>query len=91
MVVPHHERDDEVNRSDGHEELFAVMSGHAVFTVGGEEVDGRDDAARGRFRTGERHRLLRVPGRLLARAWEKLTESSRGSSWRRRSPRRRCR
>jgi hypothetical protein len=40
MVVPHHERDDEVNRSDGHEELFAVMSGHAVFTVGGEEVDG---------------------------------------------------
>jgi hypothetical protein len=39
MVVPHHERDDEANLSDGHEELFAVMSGHAVFTVDGEEVD----------------------------------------------------
>jgi hypothetical protein len=25
--------------TDGHEELFAVMSGHAVFTVGGKEVD----------------------------------------------------
>lgn len=39
MVVPHHERDDEVNRTDGHEELFAVMSGHAVFIVDGEEFD----------------------------------------------------
>jgi hypothetical protein len=39
MVEPHHERDDEVNRTDGHEELFAVMSGHAVFSVGGETVD----------------------------------------------------
>jgi mannose-6-phosphate isomerase-like protein (cupin superfamily) len=39
MVEPHHERDDELNRTDGHEELFAVMSGHAVFTVGGEAVD----------------------------------------------------
>jgi len=39
MVEPHHERDDEVNRTDGHEELFAVMSGHAVFTVGGEDLD----------------------------------------------------
>ncbi len=39
MVEPHHERDDEVNRTDGHEELFAVISGHAVFSVGGEVVD----------------------------------------------------
>ena len=39
MVEPHHERDDEENRTDGHEELFAVMSGHAVFTVDGQEVD----------------------------------------------------
>ena len=39
LVEPHHERDDEANRTDGHEELFAVMSGHAVFTVGGEDVD----------------------------------------------------
>ena len=40
MVVEHHERDDELNRTDGHEELFAVMSGHAVFTVDGEDLDG---------------------------------------------------
>jgi hypothetical protein len=39
VVEPHHERDDELNRTDGHEELFAVMSGHAVFSVGGEDVD----------------------------------------------------
>lgn len=39
MVEPHHESDDEDNRTDGHEELFAVMSGHAVFTVDGEAVD----------------------------------------------------
>ncbi len=39
MVEPHHERDDEPNLTDGHEELFAVMSGHAVFTVDGEDLD----------------------------------------------------
>ena len=39
LVEPHHERDDEINRTDGHEELFAVMSGHAVFSVDGETVD----------------------------------------------------
>jgi hypothetical protein len=39
LVEPHHERDDELNRTDGHEELFAVMSGHAAFSVGGEVVD----------------------------------------------------
>jgi hypothetical protein len=39
LVEPHHERDDEGNLTDGHEELFAVMSGHAVFTVDGEELD----------------------------------------------------
>jgi hypothetical protein len=39
MVEPHHERDDESNLTDGHEELFAVMSGHAVFTVGEASVD----------------------------------------------------
>ena len=39
LVEPHHERDDEANLTDGHEELFAVMSGHALFTVDGEEID----------------------------------------------------
>jgi hypothetical protein len=39
MVEPHDEIDDEVQLTDGHEELFAVMSGHAVFTVDGEDID----------------------------------------------------
>ena len=39
MAEPHDERDDEVQLTDGHEELFAVMSGHAVFTVDGENID----------------------------------------------------
>jgi hypothetical protein len=39
VVEPHDERDDEANLTDGHEELFAVMSGHAVFTVDGETLD----------------------------------------------------
>ncbi len=39
LVEPHHEADDEVNRTDGHEELFAVMSGHAVFSIDGETLD----------------------------------------------------
>jgi mannose-6-phosphate isomerase-like protein (cupin superfamily) len=39
MVEPHHERDIESNLTDGHEELFVVMSGHAVFTVDGEDLD----------------------------------------------------
>ena len=39
MVVEHHEADDEENRTNGHQELFAVMTGHAVFTVDGEEID----------------------------------------------------
>jgi quercetin dioxygenase-like cupin family protein len=39
VILEHHERDDAENRTNGHEELFAVMSGHAVFTVDGEEID----------------------------------------------------
>ena len=39
MVIEHHERDDVENRTNGHEELFAVMSGHAVFTIDGEHLD----------------------------------------------------
>jgi hypothetical protein len=39
MVEPHDERDHEAQLTDGHEELFAVMSGHAVFTVDGEDLD----------------------------------------------------
>jgi hypothetical protein len=39
IVTEHHERDDEENGTQGHEELFAVMSGHAVFTIDGDDVD----------------------------------------------------
>ena len=39
MILEHHEADDEENRTNGHQELFAVMTGRAVFTVDGEEID----------------------------------------------------
>jgi hypothetical protein len=39
VIIEHDERDDTGYGTEGHEELFAVMSGHAIFTVGGEEVD----------------------------------------------------
>ena len=39
MVIEHHEADDEENQTNGHQELFAVMTGHAVFMVDGEEID----------------------------------------------------
>ena len=39
MIVEHHELDSEENRTNGHQELFAVMTGHAVFTIDGQEID----------------------------------------------------
>ena len=39
MIVEHHELDSEENRTNGHQELFAVMTGHAVFTIDGQEND----------------------------------------------------
>ena len=39
MIEEHYEADDEQNQTNGHEELFAVMTGHAVFTVDSEEID----------------------------------------------------
>jgi hypothetical protein len=39
LIGEHDERDDSEHGTEGHEELFAVMSGHAVFTIDGEEVD----------------------------------------------------
>src|SRR5581483_12292048 len=39
LIEPHDEIDDESNLTDGHEELFCVISGHAVFTVDGETID----------------------------------------------------
>jgi hypothetical protein len=39
MIETHHEADDEENQTNGHEELFVVMTGHAIFTVDGEEID----------------------------------------------------
>jgi mannose-6-phosphate isomerase-like protein (cupin superfamily) len=39
MVEEHHEADEEENQTNGHQELFAVMTGHALFTIDGEEID----------------------------------------------------
>src|SRR3954451_7766614 len=39
VIEEHDERDDTEYGTEGHEELFAVLSGHAVFTVDGDEVD----------------------------------------------------
>jgi hypothetical protein len=39
LVLPHDERAGGPFGTAGHEELFVVLRGHAVFTVGGEEVD----------------------------------------------------
>jgi hypothetical protein len=36
MVESHDEPDEEANLTDGHQELFVVMSGHAVFTWTGK-------------------------------------------------------
>ena len=42
MIEPHHEADDEENQTNGHEELFAVMTGHAVFTIREFRADDLD-------------------------------------------------
>ena len=39
VISEHDERDDNDYGTEGHEELFAVMSGHAVFTIDGQKVD----------------------------------------------------
>jgi hypothetical protein len=42
MIDEHHEAGDEENQTNGtngHQELYAVTAGHAVFTVDGEEID----------------------------------------------------
>src|ERR1700746_3683074 len=39
MIEEHHEADDEAKEPNGHQELCAVMSGRALFTVDGEEID----------------------------------------------------
>ena len=39
VVGAHDERDDTDYGTEGHEELFIVVGGHAVFTVDGTEID----------------------------------------------------
>src|SRR5919199_5390358 len=39
LVMPHDERADGPYGTDGHEELYIVLRGHAMFTVDGREVD----------------------------------------------------
>ena len=37
------EHDELGDSAGGHEEVYAVLTGHAVFTVAGEEIDGPDE------------------------------------------------
>jgi hypothetical protein len=39
LVLPHDERENGPLGTDGHEELYVVLRGHAVFTIDGDEVD----------------------------------------------------
>ncbi len=39
IITEHDERDDTDYGTEGHEELFTVVSGHAVFTVDGTDLD----------------------------------------------------
>jgi hypothetical protein len=39
LIEEHHEADDEENQTNGHQELYVVMAGHAVFMVDGAEID----------------------------------------------------
>ncbi len=39
VISEHDERDDTEYGTEGHEELFAVLNGHAIFTVDGTDVD----------------------------------------------------
>src|SRR6185437_14582195 len=82
MMEPHDEVDDEANLTDGHEELFAVISGHAVFTADGEEIDApagtlvfvRDPAL---FRSA----VARVDGTAILAVGGKVGEPYHLSRW----------
>ena len=73
MIEEHHEADDEENQTNGHEELFVVMSGHAVFTVDGDQID----APGGTIVFVRDPALLRPPGQ---------PPTTRRSSWSERPP-----
>ena len=78
LVEPHHERDDEANLTDGHEELFAVVSGHALFAVDGNEIDApagtlvfvRDPATRRGASAVEPDTTVLVVGGTVGKAFE---------------------
>jgi hypothetical protein len=87
VIEEHDERDDSEYGTEGHEELFAVLSGHAVFTVDGQEVDApagtlvfvRDPAIkRGARATADGTEILAVgarPGAPFAVSrWEESTD-----------------
>ncbi len=72
VISEHDERDDTDYGTEGHEELFAVLSGHAVFTVDGNDVDApagtlvfvRDPALKRSARaTADGTEILAVGGR----------------------------
>ena len=39
VISEHDERDDTDYGTEGHEELFAVLNGHAIFTIDGTDLD----------------------------------------------------
>ena len=61
VISEHDERDDTDYGTEGHEELFAVLNGHAIFTIDGTDLDApagtlvfvRDPALK---RSAARHR-----------------------------------
>jgi hypothetical protein len=107
LIIEHHERDDAANGTEGHEELFAIISGHAVFTIDGNDLDApagtlvfvRDPALLRTARDCRRHRdpRRRSPSwgavcRLAMGAGNRLTAAASGGCVRERdAPRRRGR
>ena len=76
-VIPEHNEE-----PSGHEELYLVTSGHAVFTVGGESIDApsgtivfvRDPAAK-------RGAVARKPGTTILSVGAKPGEAYRPRAW----------
>ncbi len=72
VISEHDERDDTDYGTEGHEELFAVLNGHAIFTVDGTDLDApagtlvfvRDPALKRSARaTADGTQVLAVGGR----------------------------
>jgi tetratricopeptide (TPR) repeat protein len=77
VVIPEH---DEV--PTGHEELYVVVSGHAAFTVAGEEVDGPTDTiVFVRDPAAKRGAVAREPGTTVLSVGAKAGEAYTPQPW----------